>query len=420
MGLAEGLTGSQREAATMTARLLALLLLASTAAGAQPPPEFMQLYHDFTGGGKTAIGQQLADALERKEQMGAAGPLVLVVESGIYAYDAQTRRLIAHTSLRSDDPQSGFYELTAVSHIGPALAYLAKLKELNAPGWRDDLARLLRDIRAVRTVNASGAWIDRSTSPVLKLYRERVVKLIDYGCARAADYIQSVLDGRSFTSEDVSRDFFDGVTPAHPIPFKNVMVGTFALVALSDYQRAYQAFSGSGLDWAKAKVLFQFHAGTNFGGGLSRDTNHLYQFLRLASRRQLPEERIFFTPYAAQKASVGQAVMPAEDFDYYTMFVWYHQYARPKVAVSGAFSQVSTIYVPSRPALPGDRDYSEAGAIDDFMMRMKYSLGDNTQLLSNALGFWMSGELDRQGWDPARVQIPGFTAGFPAGVSGYP
>lgn len=81
----------------------------------------MDLYHDFTGvhdGSSQTIAQHLADALEKKEQMEAAGPLVLVIESGIYVYDHKTRKLIASTSLRSDDAKSGFYELTAIS-CGP-------------------------------------------------------------------------------------------------------------------------------------------------------------------------------------------------------------------------------------------------------------------------------------------------------------
>jgi hypothetical protein len=54
------------------------------------------------------------------------------------------------------------------------------------------------------------------------------------------------------------------------------------------------------------------------------------------------------------------------------------------------------------------------------MMRMKYSLGNNTELLSNTIGFWMSHELSSKGWDASAVAIPGVTAGFPRGLNGYP
>lgn len=394
--------------------------------GAAPQP-FMDLYHDFTGihdGSAKTIGQELASALEQKEQMGQAGPLVLVIESGIYVYDHETRKLLAKVSLRSDDPRSGFYEMTAVSHVGPAVAYLASLKELDSPYWKEGLEKLLKDLKAVRQVNAGkeNHWLDRTSSLAMKMKRQQVIDMLDYGCFMAASYIQSVLDdgGKNFTSDSVDRDFYNIQSEKYPVPFKNVMVGTFAMVALSDYYNAYLELRDKPIDWSKAKVLIQFHAGTNYGGGLTRDSNHLYQFLRLVSDRKLPESRIFFTPYAQNRPSIGQSELPREDFDFYTRQVWYHQFARPRVAVSGCFKSIGTIYVPERPALPGDRDYSSPDAIDDFMMRMKYSLGDNTQLLSNTIGFWMSEELSRHDWDPEKVAIPGVTHGFAGGVTRYP
>ena len=52
---------------------------------------------------------------------GAAGPLVLVVGSDIYVYDAAGGARLVAERFRADRA-SGFYELTAISHIGPALA----------------------------------------------------------------------------------------------------------------------------------------------------------------------------------------------------------------------------------------------------------------------------------------------------------
>ena len=52
---------------------------------------------------------------------GAAGPLVLVVGSDIYVYDTAGGARLGAERFRADRA-SGFYELTAISHIGPALA----------------------------------------------------------------------------------------------------------------------------------------------------------------------------------------------------------------------------------------------------------------------------------------------------------
>ena len=74
-----------------------------------------------------------------------------------------------------------------------------------------------------------------------------------------------------------------------------------------------------------------------------------------------------------------------------------------------------------------DSDVCELGGprfgaedIGDFVQRLKKSFGDKTQLLSNTIGFWVPGELAAKGFDPAAVDIPGLTTGFPEGVDAYP
>jgi hypothetical protein len=84
------------------------------------------------------------------------------------------------------------------------------------------------------------------------------------------------------------------------------------------------------------------------------------------------------------------------------------------------FASIPTIYLPDRPPLPGDYFVTPAGAIDEFMIRMKHSLRDAREMLSNTVAFWMVQELARRSWDAGTVDIPGLTTGFPAGVSGYP
>jgi hypothetical protein len=54
------------------------------------------------------------------------------------------------------------------------------------------------------------------------------------------------------------------------------------------------------------------------------------------------------------------------------------------------------------------------------MIRLKYSLLDPREMLSNTVGFWMSGELQNKNWDIEKIEIPGLTTGFPKGISKYP
>lgn len=53
-------------------------------------------------------------------------------------------------------------------------------------------------------------------------------------------------------------------------------------------------------------------------------------------------------------------------------------------------------------------------------MRLKFSLAEPTEMLSNTVGFWMAGELAEKNWNYNKISIPGITTGFPEGISTYP
>ena len=98
------------------------------------PTEFMNLFFDFTGSneagypaGQPTLGQMLTQSVIAKEVSAVPAPLVLIVGSDIYVYDSGSGALLSHEQFR-DDRTSGFFEMTAISHIGPALAYLAQIK----------------------------------------------------------------------------------------------------------------------------------------------------------------------------------------------------------------------------------------------------------------------------------------------------
>ena len=119
------------------------------------------------------------------------------------------------------------------------------------------------------------------------------------------------------------------------------------------------------------------------------------------------------------RPGLGEAQLAAGDLHYYTRQVWGPLYYRELIA-DRVFSNIPTIYLPGRPALPGDPGVTSADAIDQFMIRLKHSLRDSREMLSNTVAFWMVSELGRKNWDPAAVDIPGLTTGLPAGLQGYP
>ncbi|MCF8533183.1 MAG: DUF5624 domain-containing protein [Reyranella sp.] len=399
--------------------------LSQPAGGYTTPQPFMELFFDFTGSnepdypvGQPTIGQMLTRAeINRLGTAAAGGPLILVSGSDIYVYDSRSGARVGHERLRADRA-SGFYEMTAISHIGPAVAYLAEIKADGNPRWKERLASLQAHVAKVRALNLSATdnWLDQ---PTWRTRNAQIRDMVDYACARTLDYIGSLGDGAPLTAIGVNDDFFNGTSAAYPIPFGNIMIATFMLEALRGASDVQVALARLRLDWPRAMVLVSSRAGTNVSSGLTEGTNWLVAFLKAASGFTLPDERIKIVPYAETRASLGQAQLAPADLQYYVQQVWGPLFYRRLVA-DRVFSSISTIYLPDRPPLPGDPGVTAAGAIDQFMIRQKHSLRDAREMLSNTVAFWMVQELADKKWDPTKVEIPGLTTGLPQGASGYP
>lgn len=409
--------------------LLASLLLSAQAqaqGGYTTPPAFMNLFFEFTGSGepgypagRPTMGQMLTQSVIAKEG-GTPGPLVLVIGSDIHVYDATTGARLSATQFRADR-NSGFFEVTAISHIGPALGYLAQIKANGDADWKQRLDALRNDVAAVRAVNARAAdnWLDQLNLPAWNPHKAAIRNMVDYACAMTLNYIDTVGGGSGFTVASVNEDFFRGASAQFPIPFDNVMVGTFMLDVVRGATEVQRSLARLDLDWSRAMVLVASKAGTNVSSGLTAGTNWLVLFMQAVSGFTLPADRIKIVPYVEIRPSLGQAQLAAPDLTYYVQHVWGPLFYRTIIA-DEVFSSFSTIYLPDRPPLPGDYAMTGAGDIDQFMIRMKQSLRDAREMLSNTVAFWMVPELAKKNWDPAAVDIPGLTTGFPAGVTGYP
>ena len=411
---------------------LTALLLFATPAPAQvtgsytAPAEFMNLFFDFTGSeepdypaGQPTLGQMVTQSA-KESAGGAPGPLVLVVGSDIYVYDTAGGARLGAERFRADRA-SGFYELTAISHIGPALAYLAQIKANGDARWQARLASLRTHTEQVRALNRRAAdnWLDRLNQPAWSAHKAQIRSMVDYACARTLSYIDSLGNGDRFTTAGVNDDFFNGTSTEYPIPFVNVMIGTFMLEALRGAADVQGSLARLKLHWPHAMVLVSSRAGSNVSSGLTEGTNWLVLFLKAVSGFSLPDDRIKIVPYAEVRPSLGQAQLAPADLTYYVQRVWGPLYYR-KVVSDQVFAGIPTIYLPDRPPLPGDYFVTPAGAIDQFMIRMKHSLRDAREMLSNTVAFWMVRELANKNWDAGAVDIPGVSTGFPGGVAGYP
>src|SRR4029077_3919684 len=171
------------------------------------------------------LGQMVTQSA-RESAGGAPGPLVLVVGSDIYVYDAAGAARLGGERFGPARP-GGFYEMTAISHIGPALAYLAQIKANGDTRWKARLASLRAHTAQVRALNQRAAdnWLDVLNQPAWSAHKARIRDMVDYACARTLNYIDSLGDGDGFTVTNVNDVFFNGTSAEYPIPFVNVMIG---------------------------------------------------------------------------------------------------------------------------------------------------------------------------------------------------
>ncbi|MGX1308679.1 hypothetical protein AB7M35_003437 [Amorphus suaedae] len=424
--------------------LLAALCLPVSAGAAEPActgsesvaDSFTCLYSIFPrGAGTDSIGAALADQFSATETS-FDGPLVIVNGYGIFVYDgagADAGTLLDHVLTRSNQ-DSGFVQMTALSHVGPAIAYLAALSEEGAASYPALRDTLLARVRATRTAIADDpGWLAALDVPAWTPHADAIAAMVDYGLWMAGDYLVKVRDGTvAFTQASVGSDFYDGGLDGYAVPFDNVMIATFMLVDLdsSAEVRDLVARLDDTVDFSKARVVVHMEIGTNYGAGLTPATNQLVHALQVLSDGAIGPANVLIAPYASapcQPAGAGEcpletftaAALPPAVYAYYSTRVWSGIYDRTQIA-RAAFTGIAAIPQLAPAPIPGDYGVTAADDIDGFMQRLRNSLLEKTELLSNAVGFWMPDELRAKGWDAAGVDIPGLTTGFPAGVDAYP
>ena len=159
------------------------------------------------------------------------------------------------------------------------------------------------------------------------------------------------------------------------------MIGTFMLEALRGAFDVRDALARLKLDWPRAMVLVSSRAGSNVSSGLTEGTNWLPLFLKAASGFTLPDDRIKIVPLPRCGPRSGRRNSRRR----ISLIMCSACGARcsRKLVSDQVFASIPTIYLPDRPPLPGDYDVTKAGAIDQFMIRMKHSLRDARDALQH-------------------------------------
>ena len=224
-------------------------------------PELVALFTTYTAS-PDSIGAHLAQAAVSATEH---DPLLVVTGTDLVLYPGGGKPpLIEPYRLAT----RGFKELAAISHLGPAVATLARLRELGGDGAADG-SRVTaggptrpgcsmppgRPARPTR--RPCGATSSRSArSPA---GRSAIAAMIDYSCALTERFLQRALaDPGYLTMANVRRDYLEGPAAdgALPVPFNRVMIATFYLTGMDIAHRLITWLDAVGIDWARAMVIF--------------------------------------------------------------------------------------------------------------------------------------------------------------------
>ena len=394
------------------------------------PQAFNDLFFDFTGHAhgnyprnQRSIAQDLARTLSNISPSDEAGPLIVANSVGLYVYSSEPGHPLISSAEYRAAPNSGFYEVTSVSHVGPAIAYLGALQSYGDNAWEDHIEPLIVHLRKVREANAAPLnehWLSKLDCVSWRGHEQQIKLMIDYACALAGHYLIDIQKNKNkFCSEHLIKYFLESSSQDFPIPYNTVMIGTFALAGLKSAHDVYCALNTNDIHWENAKILLHNLAGTNYSAGLTQGSNWLYTLIASIAPETFNQERILLAPYASLPNDLGKEVLTEDEFKQLTQNIWGSMYSRP-IVCEAAFGHIENIVIPYRKPIPGDYEITNASQIDHFMQRLKFSTGNTKEMLSNTVGFWLAEEAAAKNWQLDAIDIPGLTHGLPAGMTGYP
>ncbi len=379
-----------------------------------PSPEFEQLFKLYTSD-PDSVGSHLT---RTAEHAGAAGELVVTSGTDVAVFPGRGRPP-AVESFRLDT--RGFVELAAISHLGPAVAALARMRELDPAGspWRADARRLLDQLRTVQAANTLELWRDKIAVAAWADHVPKLVDLVDYACTVTSNYLRSALaDEACLTFERLRASYLEATEPgAPPIPFNHVMIATFCLTALDIGHRMIVWLRGSALHWERLMVLVTGQSG-RATAGLTWSSNNMCHLLARAGEGRLPAERVYIVPWAPDlmpASSGGRERWNRLEEEYRTL--WFN--TRANVELAGRMFAGYPRYRFVQPRGPVIDRTTEAvselprvsSAQDMFALvsRLRFVLEDPRQLISNCVADYVIDQLCEHDCRPELVEIPGFT-----------
>jgi hypothetical protein len=377
-----------------------------------PRPEFRDLYSIFTSDADS-IGAHLNDIRARHS---ADDPLLVTTGSDIIVFPGSGRAPVTESFRRST---RGFVELTAISHLGVAVPYIIRMRDLGEPAWEKDANRLIDRILKVRAVNDEAYWRDTVAVAAWSGMEAKIADLVDYSCNVTLDFFRRGLRDQARLSFDyLRRHFLDPVdSPDVPVPMNDMMAGTFGLVLLDSSHRIIGWLRDQAIDWERLMIIISGRAG-RATAGLTWQTNSMCHLLWQASEHRLLPERLYIAPHAPSlvlenlQDDVSRAELEAQ-----FRAIWFSsrvtvELGRAMFEGYPAFRQ----FINNAPVIDGKTEsLGELPTVQSpedrraIMTRLRFVMEDPAQQLANATAHYIIDQLCACDNRPTKVIVPGFT-----------
>ncbi|MFD2421838.1 DUF5624 domain-containing protein [Amycolatopsis pigmentata] len=378
----------------------------------QPNPHFMRLFELFTSA-PDSIGANLQRELGEAH---SGTPMLVATGTDLVLFPGGGRPPAAVDFRKGT---RGFFEITAVSHLGLAIPYLARLRELDHPSCKKDARELIAQCRVVQDFNSVSYWRDEVAAAAWRGREEKITDLVDYTCATTADYLERAIKNPKLLDFGYLRaNLLEGDGPdAIPVSFNDMMAASFALSALDSVHRTLKWLQEQTIDWAQLMVLVVGTAGRP-SAGLTWQSNNVCSLLYEASGRKLDPARLIIAPAAPtidlEDLADGEAGARIEAR--YRRF-WYSSLSSVEMSrlmwpdYPGFEKRID-----QAPVVEDDTEVVSAmpvvRSVDDqraIVTRLRYVMEDPTAQIATAGMQFVLDQLIANGNRPELAELPGFT-----------
>ena len=369
----------------------------------QPAAAFAGLFRAFTGEAES-VGSLLTQQMNGQS---ADAPMLVSTASDIVLFPGAGGPPRFESFRKST---RGFIELTAVSHLPLALAYLARMREL---GQRDSdsvksVESLIWHAQQAQSANTLEMWRDHVALRAFQGREQKIVEMVDYTAATTIAYLRraqsdpSVLDFVALRS-----GYLDAARDLLPVSMNEVMFATFCLAYIDIAYRIGNWLRELRIDWSRAMVLVSGQSGRPTAGA-TWSSNNICHLIHSSADGALPADRLYVAPHAP---GFSVADMPDAQglvtLEQSYRRLWCH--TRASVEVSRQAFEGYPAYQFSPDELPG---MPVIRSVDDHatcVARLRRIMEDPQQLLSNCVADYVVDGLRLSGNRPEEVPIPGFS-----------